>query len=110
MNTRRIVAVLEKAAARIASGWTQHEYARNSDGLRTNSQDPHATSWCAEGAVMASTKSDLLRVFALDFLRRGAGIEAGSILFWNDERGRTRRQVLAAFRRAIRLLEVQHDS
>lgn len=42
----------------IKKGWTQKEYARNSDGNPVRSKDPNAVSWCALGALLASYLDD----------------------------------------------------
>jgi hypothetical protein len=57
---------------------------------------------CASGALIA-VGAELISGEAYGFLRRATG--ARRICHWNDEKGRTHAEVMAAFDRAIELAE-----
>lgn len=81
--------VLKKATDRVRRGWLQdalHDYRGNV---------------CALGAIECSTRSYDLRQDAEIALRRVIGYPF--IDRWNDARGRTKDQVVEAFRKAIKL-------
>jgi hypothetical protein len=99
----RTLQVLRDAKQLIASGWTQHAASRETNGK---------VLYCSTGALCvaanpsadyASTTAYIGAIWALDSVI-GAG-SPGSIVKWNDERGRTQAEVLAVFDRAISKLE-----
>jgi hypothetical protein len=44
------VEILTRMKELIQQGWTKHSYARNSEGISVNENDPKACSWCLMGA------------------------------------------------------------
>ena len=104
-NTIRI---LERAAELVEQGWTQRTTARTASGNQCDSASPFACKWCAVGAIeRAGCESRYSRTDKAVALVRDA-VEPSAFPFqflseWNDERGRTQAEVVAAFRRAIEL-------
>ncbi len=86
---KRVVKVLERARQLlIDKGWCQGKY-KNFDG-----------QYCSLGAINAVTKSNKLQEEARKILK---GVLPIQISNWNDAPGRTKQQVLGAFKRAITL-------
>lgn len=89
--------VLQHARNLIANvGWTQgigHEEDRKGN----------ATCYCMYGAILDTptvVKVNSIRAMALGLLQKSTG--SWSITQWNDVKGRTKKQVLAAFDKAIK--------
>lgn len=98
-----LLQVLQDARTLIANreNWTKGENARDHKGMAVETEDPRAVCFCAEGAIRRAS-GDRLNFEAIDALcavTRGAK----ALWRWNDVRGRTHSQVLAAFDRAIEL-------
>jgi hypothetical protein len=86
-----IVEKLRRAKALVAEGWVQGDSQKRIDGKM---------HYCAIGAMRTITH----RSYAMQELFRMANnIEFISV--WNDVPGRTKRQVLSAFNKAIRYAE-----
>lgn len=95
--SERVARVLEKAAEKIRTvGWCQHK-----DVERVNGKP---IAYCADAALAATTESSArdrhLYHPAVIALKRA--MDADWLSDWNDAQGRTKRQVLAAFSRAIK--------
>jgi hypothetical protein len=87
--------------------WTQGTFAVNADGVTVPPKSPTAVRWCAMGALerfSARTVVGLARHNAALTLL-AAGTRAGNVAAWQDRRGRTVREVRAAFAKAIRLAD-----
>lgn len=98
-----VVKVLRKARALVAKGWTQGTYARSKSGRPVKHLGRAAARFCAIGAldVAAHSSGDRFTYSdARDALRQAVGVHL--LPEWNDESGRTKADVLAAFDRAIR--------
>jgi hypothetical protein len=85
--------VLISARAEIAHGWTQGQF-RDSNG-----------NVCLVGALMLGSKHNLaMELSCYRPLRLATGVELPkSMMQWNDAKGRTQVEVLAAFDKAIEL-------
>ena len=97
------LSILERAAERINRGWCQDSYAVIEDGGRVStgrvSSDPRACQWCLMGAIGEDVPDDDRRVsLAKDWVRNALRTVVGEwgLLNWNDARGRTKEEVLAA--------------
>lgn len=101
--------LLRKAKARIRRGWCQLADARDKDGVWTWPTRPTARAWCAYGALIQAYPADADSENAAFNLMCRA-IRTRSITRWNDKKGRTKTQVLAAFDRAILLAQTLSSS
>lgn len=93
---RRARALIERPEA-----WTTGELARDASRNRCEVDDPCATCWCAEGALLAAGGSAAFEA-AFAFLRAQVPKQLHR---FNDER--THADVLAAFDRAISAAEAE---
>lgn len=105
----RAIALLSQRGA-----WTTGAMARDRYGRQVEVHDKRAVCWCARGVIRAAALGGTpgkwyatadARWTAEKFLARAAGITDGResyIVPWNDGLGRTKRQVLAAFKRAFK--------
>lgn len=99
--------VLQKARERIAQGWTQCSFARTQTGSPCDSGDKRAVTFCAAGAINASSPpSSVERSEAHRLLGR---VTLVSTMEFNDKRGRTQAEVLAAFDAAIAKAKEGHN-
>lgn len=93
------VQVLTRAMGLVKKGWCKKVGARDKNRRECHTRSKNAMYWCSVGATEAASKG-----FAAAACRRILRKDVGSsITLWNDAPGRTKRQVLAAFRRAIAL-------
>lgn len=97
-------------------GWTQCAMARAAPdplhpaGMKVKAQSPLATCWCASGAIEVagsplgqpySEETAAAKNLAREYVARAADLPGPPyIVEWNDNARRTKRQVVAAFRRA----------
>jgi hypothetical protein len=88
-----------EARALIERGWCQIDQARDALGRDCDPHDPKAVCWCVYGAFNA--------VDAPNEALKPLQLATGEILLanWNDAPERTQAEVLAAFDRAIELVE-----
>lgn len=105
-----VVDTLRKARARIAAGWCQGSYAQDAEGLSCSSEDPECARVCATasfwgaGASRADERAAHRYVGIAALLPREAG-DFYDLTAWNDSRGRTQADVIAAFDKAIAMAE-----
>ncbi len=94
------LAVLRKARALVAKGWTRFHFARNKYGHPVNVYGPAACRFCAAGSIVRVTRNDIAaRDCAIKVL---SGVVAGGTApAFNDHPGTTKADVLSAFDRAI---------
>lgn len=93
MNTAKI---LRRAAKLLETkGWTRGAYARTSSGRFCEPNCREAVRFCAIGAIERAGGGTVGPAYAA--LRRA--IE-GTVAHWNDTKGRTKRQVIAALLKA----------
>jgi hypothetical protein len=98
------VALLLDAQELIARGWCQDVAAVSRNGRAVEPTSIHARGWSALGALTAAYRSypahdgeaRLAFAVARRALARGRALDT-----WNDEPGRTREQVVAAFQAAV---------
>ena len=95
------IRMIAEARQRVLAGWCQGAVARDANGRTVLPSSPDARRWSMLGALLASRDgqpvSDL--VGAVSLLHRSTGESALEI--WNDRPGRTHKDVVAAFERAL---------
>jgi hypothetical protein len=95
-----VPAVLYRAAELVERGWTQGTFARDSEGLPTQSADIDAVVFCAAGAICcAGDRFTSLGTHSELTLRRHLQSDVPT---WNDTPGRTAAEVAAKLREAAR--------
>lgn len=87
-------------------GWTQEDYARDSEGQCVDYTDPNAVCFCALGAVYVSNSNSDVRAWVNGHLQDVIP-PSRYVHEWNDAHGRTKEEVLAAFDRAIAKIEAE---
>jgi hypothetical protein len=102
------VALLERAAELVESGWCQNALARDRDGRQVEPWGETARSWSPLGALLGAwyqsggaDRDAFDAAYASLALATGGRVEE-----WNDARWRTRRHVLGAFTRARAYLRI----
>lgn len=85
--------VLRKARALVKEGWCQQDLLRQEYGK---------TLYCALGALDTATGGPSDNTPAYKRMLRVTRAVDGQLSEWNDAKGRTKAQVLAAFDRAIK--------
>jgi len=120
--TEQIVERLEQGLARLTKGWAQDVLACNADGDQVGPEDKGATCWCMLGALtsrdlgpyedaprsyarreLANTLMDQTPEYR-DFdedTREDKRLDLEFISEWNDDRNRTRAQVIKLFQDTI---------
>jgi hypothetical protein len=96
---------LREARALIQKGWTQHTCARNERGERVSPDSDEATCWCMAGAVLRTSDNCADEQLLMRALATVTGSREGYVADFNDKKGRTQAEVLAAFDKAIALAE-----
>jgi hypothetical protein len=101
-----VLCVLLNARTLIAlEGWTQGAEARDSNGRKVSASYPKATCFCAEGANDEGAGDNfILSITTHNYLGCTLRLKRG-LHIWNDRKGRTKAQVLAAYDKAIAKLE-----
>ena len=96
-----MIQIIAEARQRVLAGWCQGAVASDANGRPVLSSSPEARRWSMLGALLASQNgqpvSDLLA--AVSSLHRSTGESALEV--WNDRPGRTQKEVVAAFDRAL---------
>jgi hypothetical protein len=103
------VQVLREAARLVAKGWCRGASARNANERNVQPDNPTAVSFCASGAL--SKASYLYEGYQWPLFYSASvavenvlGLSATESLYeWNDRRGRTQAEVVAALRKTARL-------
>lgn len=108
-ETKSVLDVLRDARGLIAKGWTQGEFSRDANGDYCPMSDPAAACFCAMGAVYRVTLSEdgIPIPIHNDVYALLCDAVGGSVVDWNDRRGRTQAEVLAVFDRAIAAAEAR---
>ena len=95
------IQIIAEARQRVLAGWCQGAVARDANGRTVPFSSPEARRWSTLGALLASRDgqppTDL--VDAVSSLHRSTGESALEV--WNDRTGRTQKEVVAAFDRAL---------
>ncbi len=104
-----VVELLKNARKLLAkSGWTQNVSARDSENCAVSCIKDRAVSFCALGAVWRSASSSTelndSRLLKAQYLLSTV-TESSDITVWNDVEGRRKKDVLAAYDKAIKLAE-----
>lgn len=104
--------VLVAAYRLIVKGWTRHAMARNKDGCIVDYTSSEAVEFCSYGAISraagGTTNPHLVPLDVIATAREAArclkvATRRTDIPAWQNAEKRTKRQVLAAFSRAIKL-------
>lgn len=87
-----VLAAFDALAERLArpEAWCQGEHARNAAGFPTRLDDPRATSWCLDGAVLLTGNRDVELV-----IRNTLESIEPQYINWQDDPARTHPEVLA---------------
>jgi hypothetical protein len=106
------VMMLEQAKELIKQGWTQHAYARTTDGTSVVYLDSYAVCWCMVGALYAVNgkfiDNDTSReYYGLRYLWPAVTLKNEvELTQWNDSSERTVDDVLDAYNKAIELAKL----
>lgn len=95
---------LKHARNLIIKGWTQGHYAKNNQGDSTCYKSKEACKFCSAGALLR-TDEDFgtdMELEVREILK--TAINGDCIVDWNDKTGRTKKQVVEAFNKAIKKL------
>jgi len=101
------VEVLKEAKKIVTKGWCQGHYAVDKKGGIVSEYSRAVSKCCATGAIFRAAGMQHSTV-AFSFLEKVIPHRAGessSIPTWNDNKRRTKKQVLKAFDRAIKAAE-----
>ena len=103
MSAVRTSLVLALAREYVEAGWTQGVSSKDAAGLYVHPESKTAKCWCSVGAIEAAGYA----LGGVDVSDAGALMSRvtnhHNVAYWNDMRGRTRDQVIAAFGSAMRL-------
>lgn len=105
MATKRkppVLAVLKKARALVARGWCQGAAARARNNRRVATDHAGASRFCAWGALARAAGPKEHGMREATYLLC-AILKVNGLSDFNDAKGRTKAEVLAAFDRAIKL-------
>ena len=99
-NLKSVILDLNEGRKRIEKGWTRRTYARDAKSRRVSPEAPGATKWCVVGSCYANTRS-------IAYSRRAlyTKFSKDTLTDWNDQKGRTKDQVLKLYDFAIELAE-----
>ena len=96
--------ILKRALAKIKKGWTQRVYAANKKDVVVSLYDSNATKFCIDGAVARVVGNYESDEVAYSYLRRSLPSNSNkNLCSWNDNKRRTKKQVIALFEKAIKL-------
>lgn len=91
------IEILKGARALIEKGWCQGRYATDTNGAPASERSDNAVCFCISGALFRlGAGAGAPASYAVR-----AAIDYAYLVAWNDKRGRTKEQVLAAFDKAI---------
>jgi hypothetical protein len=100
-----VAEILERAADLIEpeGRWTQGALAKSKTGRQVIPEGRSAVCWCVYGAIQRITGTPLGSRALWDALKASVGTV--NIASWNDTRGRTQAEAVAALREAAALAE-----
>ncbi len=102
MEKRKIIEALKQARAKIAIGWCQISFAEDGAGNSVDVRSKKACSWCVLGALLASLpRKKRVGFFASLIYEVALAARTVELDIWNDDKRRTKNQVLKAFDKAI---------
>lgn len=102
---RTIKAILNRAAKIIDRGWVRNKTAVDKNGKLVSAASKKAVAFCATGAIdRASVKLRKPSLYHSAYLTAGLAFPEGGIVYFNDHKAKTRRQVSARLRRAAKLV------
>jgi len=89
-----------KAIDYIREGWCRYYAALDKNKRPIGVRDSRAAEWCSNGAIFAAYPEIDSIIAAQNKLASVIGVRVSGIPEWNNDPSRTKRQVLAAFRKA----------
>lgn len=93
---------LKEALKLVKKGWRKGGYALDKDGNEVDYLKASAVKFCATGAIL---KTSIMGDSRTPYTLMLKVINTDSIADWNDMKSRTKKQVIAAFKKAIKLAE-----
>jgi hypothetical protein len=102
---KKEIKVLKKVLNLLENGWCQDSWARDNDGNTCSVDSKYAKCYCLVGAVCKVTKSPSLRITVRHQLDSNIPINYGGLLSWNDNKRRTKQQVINLVKKTIKGLE-----
>jgi hypothetical protein len=107
--------MMAAARERVTDGWCQGAFAQDNDGRAVGPGSYDARRWSMLGALLASWDGGPCDELGHAVRSLHASTEQSPLEVWNDRRGRTQMDVVAAFDRAIESLatrdgEATHDA
>jgi hypothetical protein len=97
------------ARERIADGWCQGAFAQDNDGRAVRPGSYEARRWSMLGALLATWDGGTCDELGHAVTSLHASTEHSPLEVWNDRRGRTQLDVVAAFDRAIESLATRNE-
>jgi hypothetical protein len=93
--------IVAEACGRVLTGWCQGSIARDEDGDAVDALSSDARRWSTLGALMASWGGGPVEDLRTAVAAVRDSIDRAPLEVWNDRPGRTHKDVVAAFERAI---------
>lgn len=108
---RQAIKVLEGAKAKVRQGWTRYAFARDANGDDTYPKDTNAVSWCALGAIEASSGRLRTAKQIAHHSLEGAAYErfAYNVPHVNDEVVRDRRSIISLYNQAQKNIAERYE-
>jgi hypothetical protein len=101
--------MIAAARERVADGWCQGAFAQDDDGRAVGPASYDARRWSMLGALLASWDGGTCDELGHAVTSLHASTEQSPLEVWNDRRGRTQMDVVAAFDRAIESLATRNE-
>lgn len=102
MKTKTAKDILIKALGYIRKGWTQGYYAKSKSKKLVDANSRAAACWCMIGALDKAAQDGYeTKQEAINFLLKAT--KADFLVDFNDKPGRKKSEVIAAFKKAIKL-------
>jgi hypothetical protein len=104
------VRVLKKVRDLIDGGWIKGSFAQTEDGESCSPNSKKSVCYCLLGAINRATKSRGLKTNVINVLAETiepSDKDNFSLAGWNDNKRRTKQQVLNAIDKTIKRLEKQ---
>ena len=117
----QVTEILQGAKIHLYEGWTQGVDALDKEDIVCSPLSPHAVCWCLGGAIRRASRtldntnpvdrvaegSARERVHAQ--LKKSYGLTWETMEMWNDNRNRSKEEVLNAVQAAIEAQGVEHE-
>lgn len=97
-----IIPILQNMRSLLDAGWTQGAFARDRDKNAIGSRDDRAVCWCYQGALYAAMPASRMSWEPIESLLHEV-TEVDYLPNYNDDKKRTKAQVLESVDKAIKL-------